>query len=201
VDADEIRHLAERLPGATLSELPGVDHLPFVGGADALVDRVREFLLGPALHGPPPGESSVVSAVVSLLPPGDVTDAVRLLVDREIARFRGIELDGPGPGRAAAMFDGPMRAVRFARAVLSRVRLAGAELAAGVCFDESRLGDTEVNGPALRLAPAVAARARPGEVLVTGTVKALLAGSGLAFEARGVLGADVALHALLPDPA
>jgi class 3 adenylate cyclase len=198
-DPEEIRTLARDVPRATLVELPGVDHLPFVGDTGALLDRVREFLAGPVREAPVAGDTSVVSAVVSLHPRGEVDEAVRLLCEREIARFRGVELDGPGPGRAAAMFDGPMRAVRFARAVLARVRFAGVELGAGVCFDECQLGETEVDGAAVRLAPALAARAQPGEVLVTGTVRALLQSSGLGFAARGVWGAEVELYAVLPD--
>jgi hypothetical protein len=206
-DAGEVAELARRIPGATLVEMPGDDHLPFVGDAEALLDRVRDFLGGPGAHGQPPDDSWMVAAVVSLAPHGACkaeeappgtsdADPVQLLCEREVARFRGIELDGRGRGRAVAMFDGPMRAVRFARAVLSRVRLAGVELAAGVCFGACHLGDADVEGAAPRTAPEVAARAEPGEVLVTGPVQALLAGSGLSFAERGSLDDGVPLFAV-----
>jgi serine/threonine protein kinase/pimeloyl-ACP methyl ester carboxylesterase len=211
VDHEEIRFLAHHIASATLVDLKGADHLPFAGDSDALLDRVRDFLEGAGGKGQPEGDLPIVAAVVSLLPrtmreieaaPASgrgVADAVRLLCNREIARFRGIELDGPGAGRAAAMFDGPMRAVRFARAVLARARLAGVDLAAGVCFDTCRMGDADVAGAAVTLAPAVAARAAAGEVLVTGPAKALLTGAGLAFANRGAIDGGVELYAILPD--
>jgi hypothetical protein len=225
VDHEEIRLLARHIPNAMLLDLPGADHLPFAGDAEALLACIRDFLERVRGHGPQEGDLPFVAAVVALLPcaTGEVlavapasgpgaADAMRLVCNREIARFRGIELDGPGAGRAAAMFDGPMRAVRFARAVLARARLAGLELAAGVCLDTCRMGDADVSGAAVTLAPAVAARAAAGEVVVAGSVKALLSGAGLAFADRGALdegvwGADtphregVALYAVLPDSA
>src|SRR5262249_12424044 len=110
-------------------------------------------------------------------------------------------LEGPGAGRAAAMFDGPMRAIRFARAVLSRARVAGIDLAAGVCFGACRVGEPDAEGPAVRLAPRVAERAEAREGLGTETVKALVAGSGLAFAARGALDGGDLLFAAPADPA
>jgi pimeloyl-ACP methyl ester carboxylesterase len=212
-DAGEIRYLAQHIPGATIAELPGADHLPFVGDTGAILERVRDFLISAAVLAQPADDGWLVSAVVSLVPCGagevedapvsarDLADPLRLLCEREIARFRGVELDGPGPGRAAAMFDGPSRAVGFSRAVLAQAAQVGVELAAGVCCDACRLGETEVDGAAVHLAPAVAARAEPGEVLVTGPARALLEGAGLSFAARGALEGGVELFAALGDPA
>jgi hypothetical protein len=212
-DAGEIQYLARHIPGATIAELPGADHLPFVGDTEAILERARDFLMSAAVLAQPADDGWLVSAVVSLVPPGGgevdhapvsaraLTDPLRVLCEREIARFRGVELDGPGHGRAAAMFDGPARAVGFSRAVLAQAARAGVELAAGVCLDACRLGDTEVDGAAVRLAPAVAARAGPGEVVVTGPVRALLEGAGLSFVERGALEDGVALYAALSHSA
>jgi hypothetical protein len=212
-DAGETQYLARHIPGARIVELPGVDHLPFVGDTGAILERVREFLMSAAVVAPPADDGWLVSAVVSLVPGhgGEAAEApvsareradpLRLLCEREVARFRGVELDGPGRGLAAAMFDGPSRAVGFCHAMVAQAAHAGVELAAGVCFDACRLGDTEVDGAAVRLAPLVAARAEAGEVLVTGPVRALLEGAGLSFAARGGLEGEVELFAAQRDPA
>ena len=194
------RYLAEHLPDAQLVELPGSDHLPFVGDTGALVDAVRGFLAQLATGG---DSAWTLAAVVALVPVGPpelvpprerappsgrgAADPLRLACEREIARFRGIELDGMGHGRATAMFDGPGRAVRFASAVIGRARALGVELAAGVCFDACHVGDADVEGAAVRLAPLVAKHAGAGEIVVTQTVKALLGGGGMRLAERGEL--------------
>jgi class 3 adenylate cyclase len=126
-----------------------------------------------------------------------VPGPLAILCEREIARFRGIELEGLG--RATAMFDGPARAVRFARAMIARARTAGVPLAAGVSFDACRLGDADVAGFAVRAAPRVAERAAAGEVVVTDAVRALLAGGGAHFLDRGAMPGLGRLYALLAD--
>src|SRR6185295_13197463 len=125
--------------------------------------------------------------------------AVRIACEREVARFRGVELSGIGDGRAAAMFDGPGRAVRFARSLLARARALGAELAVGVSFDTCRFGDadTEVDGAAVRTAPLIAARAAAGEIVVSDAARALLGGA-VKLAPRGELG-GARLHAVIGD--
>src|SRR5262249_60591551 len=91
--------------------------------------------------------------------------------------LRGAALAGPAEGRAAGMFAGPGRALRFARATLARARALGVELAAGVSFDACRFGDANVEGDAVRLAPRIAAQAAAGEVLVSDAVRALVGGA------------------------
>ncbi|HEU4733142.1 MAG TPA: alpha/beta fold hydrolase [Kofleriaceae bacterium] len=114
------RAVAARIPGASFVELPGGDHLPFAGDAAAFADAVRRFV---SQRTGPVDPTSVLAAVVAFAERGPpVGDAVRLACEREVARFRGIELAGPGDGRAAAMFDGPGRALRFARTVIARAR-------------------------------------------------------------------------------
>jgi len=179
------RVLAQQIRNASFVELPGGDHLPFVGNTTALAEEVRRFLAHP--DGPvdtPP----LRSAAVAFAERGGsaVDDELRLACEREIVRFRGIDLAGPGNGRAAAMFDGPGCAVRFARAVLARARALGIELAAGVSFDTCWFGDAYMDGAAVRLAPLVAAQAAAGEIMVSDGAKALLGGS-LKLVPRGEL--------------
>jgi serine/threonine protein kinase/pimeloyl-ACP methyl ester carboxylesterase/truncated hemoglobin YjbI len=189
------RALAQQIPGACFAALAGGDHLPFVGDGGAFAAEVRRFLsqaAGPAVT------TWVLAAVVAFAERGGVHvhDAVQIACEREVARFRGVELCGPGDGRAAAMFDGPSRAVRFARAVLARARALGVELAAGVSFDTCRLGDADVDGDAVRLAPLVAAQAAAGEILVSDSARALLGGA-LKLAPRGELpGGRTRIHAV-----
>ncbi|MFT3766979.1 MAG: alpha/beta fold hydrolase [Minicystis sp.] len=211
------RYLAQRIPGARFVELPGDDHLPWAGDSARILDEARRFLE----QAPPPLDTSdMLAAIVSLVPRQDEAESVsrpasamalmasagtghgrstplQLLCEREIARFRGIELEGIG--RATAMFDGPARAVRFARAMITRARALGVSLAAGVCFDACSLGDADVVGEAVRAAPAVAARATAEEVLVTDAVRALLAGASARFLDRGAIEGVGRVYSVLAD--
>ena len=192
------RAVAAALPDAQLVELAGADHLPFVGDAAAIVDELRRFLAEGAR---PAATTQVLAAVVAFAERGGahVDNAVELACEREIARFRGIELFTPGAGRASALFDGPGRAVRFARAVLARAHNLGVELAAGVSFELCGFGDTDVHGTAARLAPLIAAEAAAGEVLVGERARALL-GSAFRVAPRGELpGAVLQLYAVVGD--
>jgi pimeloyl-ACP methyl ester carboxylesterase len=192
------RALAREIPGASFVELEGGDHLPFVGDAVAITDEVRRFL---SIAVRPADPTQVLAAVVAFGERGGgrIDDAVALACEREIARFRGIELAIPGDGRAVAMFDGPGRAVRFARAVLERARGRGLELAAGICFDTCGFGDTDVHGTAVARAPVVAAQAAAGEIMVTDGARALLVGH-YTLVARGELpGTAIRLHVLRND--
>jgi class 3 adenylate cyclase len=106
------------------------------------------------------------------------------LVRRELARFRGVELDTAGDG-FFARFDGPARAIRCAGAIRESVAELGLEVRVGLHTGECEVLDEKVAGIAVVIGARVAAEARPGEVLVSQTVKDLVAGSGLAFEERG----------------
>ncbi len=190
------RALAEQIPGARFAALSGRDHLPFVGNGAAIVEEARRFL---AEAEAPPDTGWSLAAVVAFVERGEarIDDAVRDACEREIARSRGVELCGVGDGRAAAMFEGPGRAVRFAQAVLAQARARGVELAAGISFDTCRVGDTEVEGDALRLAPVIAAQAAAGEVLVCDGARALLRGA-IRVAPRGELpGHAIQLHAVI----
>ncbi|HET7502107.1 MAG TPA: alpha/beta fold hydrolase [Kofleriaceae bacterium] len=192
------RAVAAQIPGASFVELAGGDHLPFAGDIAALADAVRRFM---AQRTGPVDPTSVLAAVVAFAERGaPVDDALRLGCEREVARFRGIELMGPSDGCAAAMFDGPGRAVRFARAVLARARGLGVSLGAGVSFDVCRFGDADIDGSAVQLAPAIAAQARDGEILVSDGARALL-GERTPLVARGPLpGHDAQIYALASEP-
>jgi class 3 adenylate cyclase len=106
------------------------------------------------------------------------------LMRRELTRFRGEEKDTAGDGFFAT-FDGPARAIRCAQAIVQDVRELGLELRAGVHTGECELHDAKVAGIAVSIGARVAAMAGPGEVLVSQTVKDLVAGSGLDFDDRG----------------
>jgi class 3 adenylate cyclase len=107
------------------------------------------------------------------------------VVRRELARFRGREIDTAGDGLFAA-FDGPARAIRCAWRIRDSVRAMGIELRAGLHAGECEVLGTKIGGIAVHIGARVAADAAPGEILVSNTVKDLVAGSGIGFENRGV---------------
>jgi len=115
----------------------------------------------------------------------DLLDTHHGVVREQLARFLGREIDTAGDGFLAA-FDGPARAVRCARAVLQEVRRLGLEIRAGVHTGECEVMGDKLSGIAVHIGARVAGLAGAGEVLVSGTVKDLVAGSGIAFEDRGV---------------
>jgi serine/threonine protein kinase/truncated hemoglobin YjbI len=192
------RAVAEHIPGARFVALAGGEHLPFVGDSADIAEELHRFLPRVAQ---PVDAAHFLAAVVAFAERDGaaVDDAVRIACEREVARFRGVELCGVGDGRATAMFDGPGRAVRFARSLLSRARSLGTELAAGVSFDTCRFADAdaEVDGHAVRNAPLIAARAAAGEIVVSDAVRALLGGT-VKLAPRGELG-GVRLHAVIGD--
>ena len=114
----------------------------------------------------------------------DLLERHNELIRRELARHRGREVDTAGDGFFAT-FDGPARAIRCACAVTGAVGELGLEVRAGLHTGESELLGDKVAGIAVSIGARVAARAQPNEVLVSQTVKDLVAGSGLAFEERG----------------
>jgi pimeloyl-ACP methyl ester carboxylesterase/predicted Ser/Thr protein kinase len=185
VNIEQGRYLAARIPGARLIELEGVDHVPWYGDCDALVDEMEEFITGvPPARGPP---DSILVAVLALeLVAG--ADAARALAQR-LDRFRGRRLHDIG-GTVFAAFDGPARAVNCANELRTVTRRIGIHV--GVC---DVAGDV-LTGPALAHAAAIAAGARAGEVLVSQIVRDLvLPGSDFRFAAKGELFAlDVAVE-------
>jgi class 3 adenylate cyclase len=193
------RYMAERIPGARYVELQGDDHAPWYGDPDSLTDAIEEFLTGVWEHAERELEPDRVLATVlftdivgSTAKAAELGDARwRDLLDdhhgvirRQLARFRGNEIDTAGDGFFAA-FDGPARAIRCAYAITKDVRSLGLEIRAGLHTGECERVDSKVAGIAVNIGARVAAEARPGEVLVSGTVRDLVAGSGIEFRERG----------------
>jgi len=191
----EGRYIAEHIPGARFVELPGSDHLPWVGDQDVVLDEIQEFLTGarPAM----PSERVLVTLLFTDIVDSTATAARigdrawRELIERhdaiarrEIERFRGREVNTAGDSFFAT-FDGPARAVRCACAIRDAMQPLGLTLRGGVHTGEVELAGAEIRGIAVHIGARVAATAQAGEVLVSGTVKDLVAGAGLAFADRG----------------
>jgi len=195
VPVEHARYLAERIPGAKYVELPGTDHFFWTGDADAYLDQIEEFLTGEC-HA---SESDRVLATVLFADIAGSTERAAQLGDarwhqlldsfygaarRQLERYRGREIDTAGDGFFAA-FDGPARAIRCAAAIGSGVRSLGLEVRAGVHTGECEVMGAKIGGIAVHIGARVAGQASPGEVLVSGTVKDLVAGSGISFRDRG----------------
>jgi class 3 adenylate cyclase len=192
---EEGRWIAAQIPGARFVELPGDDHMPWVGDQDRLLDVLQEFLTGTPRDALADRVlttvlvTDIVGSTERATELGDrgwsaLLDEHHALVRGELARFRGHEIDTAGDGFLAT-FDGPARAVRCACAIVDAVRGLGIEVRAGVHTGEAELVGNMVRGIAVHIGARVAALAGPGEVLVSSTVVGLVAGSGLQFEDRG----------------
>ena len=193
---EEARYLAEHVDGARLQLLDGDDHLPWVGDTEPILDAMHEFLVGaPRVR----DVDRVLATVLFTDIVGSTERAAALgdarwkdlllahheIVRAELRRFGGTEIDTAGDGFLAT-FDGPARAVRCALAIAERVREVGLEIRAGVHTGEcERLGN-DIGGIAVHIGARVASSAGASEVLVSSTVKDLVAGSGLRFEDRGM---------------
>jgi DNA-binding SARP family transcriptional activator/pimeloyl-ACP methyl ester carboxylesterase len=192
---DGSRFMGEHIPGARMVELPGNDHLPWEGDRDALLDEIERFLSSIK-------EDVEPDRVLATLLVTDVVDRTAKaadlgdrawedllakhdrLVRAQLARFRGIEIDIDGAGTMST-FDGPARAVRCASAIANGLTALGLDVRTGVHTGEIELAHGRVRGVAVNIGARIAAAAHPGEVLVSGTVKDIVAGSGIAFEERG----------------
>jgi pimeloyl-ACP methyl ester carboxylesterase len=190
------RFIAEHIPGAKLVELPGSDHLPWLSDSDAIVDEIEEFLTGVRGQVEPDRVlatvlfTDVVGSTDKAAQLGDrrwrdLLDSHNSVVRREIARFRGHEVKTAGDGFLAT-FDGPARGIRCARAISDAVRLLGLETRAGLHTGECEVMGDDIGGIAVHIGARVAAQAGASEVLVSSTVKDLVAGSGLEFQERGL---------------
>jgi pimeloyl-ACP methyl ester carboxylesterase/DNA-binding winged helix-turn-helix (wHTH) protein len=205
---EEGRYVAERIPRAKYVELPGADHLPFVGDQDAILDEVEEFLTG-VRH--TLGRDTVLATVLStqIIDSNEhakrlgnerwyaVLDLLREQVRKEVEWFRGREIDMVGD-RPLAIFDGPARAIRCACAITESASRLGVSMRAGLHTGECEMeglpgdvpsgapGSVKVRGIAPLVGAQVANRAAAREVLVSSTVKDLVAGSGIEFADKGV---------------
>ena len=189
------RDLAERIPGARYIELEGIDHLPWAGDSDAVIGEVEEFLTGARSEAEPDRVLATVmftDIVGSTERAGelgdahwrDLLEAHQQAVRRDIDQFRGREVKTLGDG-SLALFDGPARAIQCGQAIAETARSLDLEERIGIHAGEIEVMDDDVGGIAVHIAARVGALAGAGEVLVTSTVKDLVAGSGIQFEDRG----------------
>ncbi len=192
----EGRYLAEHIAGARFVELDGVDHLAWHGDSETFVDHVERFLAETRR------EEAGLDRVLSTIMFTDIvtsTQRASELGDRAwsdllarhnevirglLRRFRGQEVDTAGDGFLAT-FDGPARAVRCAQTIASSIAGLGLEVRAGVHTGEVQVVDDDIRGLAVHVGARVAALADASEVLVSSTVRDLVAGSGIVFEDRG----------------
>ena len=192
---ENARFLARTIPGARYVELPGDEHVPWFD-PDVVVGEIREFLTGRREAASPDRAlatvlfTDLVGSTAQAVELGDrrwrdLLEQHHASVRRELGRFDGVEVDTAGDGFFAT-FDGPARAIRCAQAIVTAVQPLGLEVRAGLHTGEVELADGKVAGIAVNIGARVAAQAGSGEVLVSGTVKDLVAGSGLEFEDRGV---------------
>ena len=189
------RYLGAQIPGAKVVELLGSDYFPYLGDQDAILDEVEEFLTG-VRPVPAPDRAlatvlftDIVSSTERAAALGDdawtrTLDRHDALVAREVERHRGRRINTTGDGMLAT-FDGPGRAVRCAQAIREKVRSLGIEVRAGLHTGEIELRGADIGGIAVHIGQRVCALAGSGEVLVSSTVKDLVAGSGIAFADRG----------------
>jgi class 3 adenylate cyclase len=193
--AEASRYLGEHIPDARVVELPGADHMPWLGDQAAVLDEIEEFLTGVRPH---PALDRVLATVLFTDIVGstelvadlgdrrwrDVLEQHNAVVRRELDRFRGRELNTAGDGFLAT-FDGPARAVACAVSIRDAAKVLGLQIRFGLHTGELELAGSDIRGIAVHTGARVAAKAGPGEVLASSTVRDLVAGSGLEFEDRG----------------
>jgi class 3 adenylate cyclase len=191
---ENARWLHRNIEGSRYLELPGADHVPWVDG-DEFLDEIQEFLTGVREPAEPERMlatvlfTDIVGSTDHALELGDRRWRDKLeehnaVVRRTLARYRGREIDTAGDGFFAT-FDGPARAIRCARSVVDDVRGLGLEVRAGLHTGECELAGDAVRGIAVHTGARVASLAGAGEVLVSSTVRDLVAGSGIEFADRG----------------
>ena len=199
VEVERGRDLANRIPGAEFVEFPIDGHMTPAADMPLVLDEIKRFLQAAwttALHREPDRQlatllfTDIVDSTAHMAKLGDagwreLLERHHALVRRELTRARGQEVDTAGDGFFAS-FDGPARAVRCAKSIVESVRDLGIDVRSGLHTGECELVDGKVSGIAVHTGARVAAHAGPSEVLVSSTVKDLVAGSGLEFEDRGL---------------
>lgn len=195
IDVKHARYLARYIPGAKLVELAGEDHTPWFGDSEAILDEIEQFLTGSQhTHEPERVLATVLFAdivgsterAVSLgdRPWRELLEAFHSKVREVLSQYHGREINTSGDGFFAA-FDGPARAIRCAGVIRNTVRSLNLDVRCGLHTGECERVGNDLAGIAVHIGARVADLADPGEVLVSQTVRDLVAGSGLAFEDRG----------------
>ncbi|HKW71919.1 MAG TPA: alpha/beta fold hydrolase [Candidatus Dormibacteraeota bacterium] len=190
------RYFAEHIPGARMLELDSIDHWPYFGDAELVLGEIEEFLTG-ARTAPPPSTTlatilctNVAQAGAHAVWLGDnrwhqLVESHLAVVRKALSRYHGREIEA-GERGITAVFDGTARAVRCGIDVRDELLHLGLRIRAGVHTGECEIADGRPRGVALHVASSLMEAAQPGEVLVSGTVKDLVVGSGLEFADRGV---------------
>jgi class 3 adenylate cyclase len=183
--------MAEHIHHAKLVELEGIDHLPWFGNSDIALEEMQEFLTGVR---PGPVRETTLATVLFVDIVGstekssvmgdarwrDLLASFHYMVKQELGRFRGRLIDTAGDG-VFASFDGPARAIQCACAIRNRSAAIGTPVRAGLHTGECEVIDGKIAGIAVHIGARVTGQAQPGEVIVSRTVKDLVAGSGLRF--------------------
>jgi len=189
------RWMAGQIPGARYVELPGNDHFPWIGDSNVVIEEIREFLTGVRV-GPDPDRvlatvmfTDVVGSTERAASLGDrrwqdLLDAHDAAVRHQLEAFKGGEVKTMGDGFLAT-FDGPARAIRCGRAIRDAASSLGLEVRIGLHTGEIEVRGDDIGGVAVHIGQRVSAIAQPSEVVVSSTVKDLVAGSGLEFDDRG----------------
>ena len=194
-DVGHGRFLASHIPGAKYVEVPGSDHLPYVGDQDAIVDEIEEFVTGVRSSAEPERVlatvlftdivgSTEMAAKLGDREWGNALGAYLLRAEQALERYRGRLIKTTGDGLLAT-FDGPARAIRCATDIRESVKDIGIHTRAGVHTGEVELVGEDIGGIGVHIAARVSGLAMSGEILASRTVKDLVAGSGIEFEDRG----------------
>jgi pimeloyl-ACP methyl ester carboxylesterase len=196
ISVEGSKYMAKQIPNAKFVELPGNDHLLWVGDTANILNEIEIFLTG-ELHAREPDRilttclfTDIVNSTAALQSMGDERWRVLLQGHNEIVRnqlthFKGREIKTTGDGFLAT-FDGPARAVRCACAIRDEVQKLGIEIRAGLHTGECDVIDNDISGLSVHTTERIMSQAMPGEVLSSNTVKDLVAGSGLQFEKKGL---------------
>ncbi|MEH2497277.1 class 3 adenylate cyclase [Bradyrhizobium sp. AZCC 1678] len=195
VNVEAGRFMARQIPNAKYLELPGSDHMLWTGETERILDEVEEFLTGSrsAIESDRVLATVLFTDIVNSTKRAetigdrawhDVLDRHNALVRREISRHRGHEVRTMGDGFLAT-FDGPARSIRCALAINEGVEALGLQVRAGLHTGEVEMADDDLSGIAVHIASRVATMAKPGQVLVSNTVRDLVAGSNIRFHDEG----------------
>ncbi|WP_213288774.1 adenylate/guanylate cyclase domain-containing protein [Bradyrhizobium sp. sGM-13] len=195
VNVEAGRFMARQIPNPKYLELPGCDHLLWTGETERVLDEIEEFLTGSrsAIESDRVLATVLFTDIVNSTMRAetigdrawhDVLDRHNALVRREISRHRGHEVRTMGDGFLAT-FDGPARSIRCALAINEGVEALGLQVRAGLHTGEIEIADNDLSGIAVHIASRVATMAKPGQVLVSNTVRDLVAGSNIRFHDEG----------------